>query len=90
MTQHLETIKKVISESTKPTTLTGGGHTVDLTKGQSVSFAHAITGKKVSGKFVKKVNRGGHQYAHVEAGDGAYHVPVHQIHGAKKIHESAE
>jgi len=64
----------------KGVSLTGGGKTITLQKGQQVSFKHAITGKQVSGTFTKKVHRGGFQYAHVQMPDKtAMHVPVHHI-----------
>ena len=80
-------IRKTISEGVK---MTGGGHTFRAKPGSQVSFTDATSGKSVSGTFKKKVSRGGFQYAHVETGKSAYHVPVHQMHGAKKIEESEE
>jgi hypothetical protein len=67
----------------KQVTLTGGGKTVSLKPGQSVSFKHATSGKNVSGTFRKKKMMGGRQYAHVDMPDktGMY-VPVHHINEA--------
>lgn len=78
-------VKECLSEGVK---VTGGGHTFKAKPGSQVSFTDATSGKAVSGTFKKKVSRGGHQYAHVETGKASHYVPVHQMHGAKKIDES--
>lgn len=74
----------------KQVTLTGGGKTVSLKPGQSVSFKHATSGKNVSGTFRKKKMMGGRQYAHVDMPDktGMY-VPVHHINEAVEVDEGA-
>lgn len=77
-------VKECLSEGVK---VTGGGHTFKAKPGSQVSFTDATSGKAVSGTFKKKVSRGGHQYAHVETGKASHYVPVHQMHGAKKIDE---
>jgi hypothetical protein len=51
-----------------------------IPKGSSVSFTQTQTGKKVSGTYKGLKQMGGRSYAHVEHGDGATYVPVHQIH----------
>lgn len=79
-----EYVRECLSEGVK---ITGGGHTFRAKPGSQVSFTDATSGKSVSGTFKKKVSRGGHQYAHVETGKAAHYVPVHQMHGAKKIDE---
>jgi phage baseplate assembly protein W len=67
----------------KGVTLTGGGKTVSLKPGQSVSFKHATSGKNVSGTFRKKKMMGGRQYAHVDMPDNTgMYVPVHHINEA--------
>lgn len=58
-----------------------------MKKGSQVSFTHATTGKKVTGSYEGLRNMGGKSYAHVEHGDGATRVPVHQIH---QVQESAQ
>lgn len=81
-----EYVRECLSEGVK---ITGGGHTFRAKPGSQVSFTDATSGKSVSGTFKKKVSRGGHQYAHVETGKAAHYVPVHQMHGAKKIDEES-
>jgi hypothetical protein len=51
-----------------------------MKKGSEVSFTHATSGKKVTGTYHGLRNMGGRSFAHVEHGDGATRVPVHQIH----------
>lgn len=51
-----------------------------IQKGSEVSFTSAKTGKKVTGTYKGLKQMGGRSYAHVEHGDGATYVPVHQIH----------
>lgn len=51
-----------------------------IEKGSKVSFTHATTGKKVTGTYKGLKQMSGRSYAHVEHGDGATYVPVHQIH----------
>lgn len=53
---------------------------VSYKKGQEVSFTDSTSGKKVTGKFVKHVNKDGHKYVHVETGTQAHYVPTHQMH----------
>lgn len=81
-----EYVRECLSEGVK---VTGGGHTFRAKPGSQVSFTDATSGKPVSGTFKKRVTRGGHQYAHVETGKAAHYVPVHQMHGAKKIDEES-
>lgn len=58
-----------------------------IPKGSSVSFTHSQTGKKVTGSYKGLKQMGGRSYAHVEHGDGATFVPVHQIHESVQIDE---
>jgi|TARA_B110000858_G_scaffold160100_1_gene183994 hypothetical protein len=51
--------------------------------GKSVSFTHATTGKKVTGKLSKMKRMGGRSYANVEHPGGATMVPPHHIHQAQ-------
>lgn len=51
-----------------------------IKKGSEVSFTDSRTGKKVTGTYQGLRNMSGRSYAHVEHGDGATRVPVHQIH----------
>lgn len=48
-------------------------------KGDSVSFTHAQSGKKMTGTYVKKISKSGRPYAHVEMGREAYHVPFQDV-----------
>lgn len=83
-----DTIRRYVREALhEGVKVTGGGHTFKAKPGSQVSFTDATSGKPVSGTFKKKVSRGGYQYAHVETGKSAHYVPVHQMHGAKKIDE---
>lgn len=83
-----DSIRRYVREAlTEGVKMTGGGHTFKAKPGSQVSFTDATSGKPVSGTFKKKVSRGGYQYAHVETGKAAHYVPVHQMHGAKKIDE---
>lgn len=50
-----------------------------IKKGSQVSFTNTA-GKKVTGTYQGLKTMGGRAYAHVEHGDGATRVPVHQIH----------
>jgi len=51
-----------------------------IPKGSEVSFTHSTSGKNVTGTYKGLKQMGGRSYAHVEHGDGATYVPVHQIH----------
>lgn len=83
-----DSIRRYVREAlTEGVKMTGGGHTFKAKPGSQVSFTDATSGKPVSGTFKKKVSRGGYQYAHVETGKSAHYVPVHQMHGAKKVDE---
>ena len=73
----MQTFKSFSEE--KAVKLTGGGKTVTLKPGQSVSFKHHATGKTVTGTFKKKKMMGGRQYAHVDMGNEGMYVPVHHI-----------
>lgn len=50
-----------------------------MKRGSDVSFTHATSGEKVTGKFQGVKRMSGRPYAHVETSKGAFHVPVHQI-----------
>lgn len=54
-----------------------------MKKDSNVSFTHATSGEKVSGKYKGLKRMGGRTYAHVETGKGAHRVPVHHIHQAQ-------
>lgn len=56
-----------------------------IQKGSEVSFTSAKTGKKVTGTYKGLKQMGGRSYAHVEHGDGATYVPVHQIHESTQL-----
>lgn len=60
----------------------------NIQKGSEVSFTSAKTGKKVTGTYKGLKQMGGRSYAHVEHGDGATYVPVHQIH--ESLNENLE
>lgn len=57
-------------------------------KGDSVSFTHAQSGKKMTGTYVKKISKSGRPYAHVEMGREAYHVPFQDV--KKHVKEAVE
>ena len=59
-----------------------------IAKGSTVSFTHSQTGKTVSGQYKGLKNMGGRSYAHVEHGNGATYVPVHQIHESVDLGEA--
>ncbi len=84
-----EYVRQRIDEARNRTTK-GGGYSFTAKKGSEVSYTDARTGQKASGVYKKTVNRGGKSYIHVETGKEAVYVPVHQMHGAKKLDDLDE
>ena len=49
-------------------------------KGQTVSFTHQSTGKKITGTYQGMKRLGAYSYAHIETGIQAHRVTPHHIH----------
>ena len=49
-------------------------------KGQTVSFTHQSTGKKITGTYQGMKRMGAYSYAHIETGKQAHRVTPHHIH----------